>query len=75
MANLLKRRRQLMEMLIAERNRLSWADEKIQPGIKEHIKLLKQALSDINTDLEKRIQASHAWREKDNLLKSVPGIG
>jgi transposase len=75
MANLLTRRRQLMEMLIAERNRLSRADGKIQPGIKEHIRWLKEALSDINADLERRIQESHVWREKDNLLKSVPGIG
>lgn len=75
MANLLTRRRQLMEMLIAERNRLSRADEKVQPGIKEHIKWLKKALSDINTDLEHRIQDSPSWKEKDNLLKSVPGIG
>jgi transposase len=75
MANLLTRRRQLMEMLIAERNRLCRADEEIQPGIKDHIKWLKKALSDINADLEHRIQDNPSWKEKDNLLKSVPGIG
>jgi transposase len=58
MASLLTRRRQLMEMLIAERNRLSRADEDIQPGIKDHIKWLRKALSDINTDLEHRIRNS-----------------
>jgi len=75
MGSLLTRRRQLMEMLIAERNRLSRADEDVQPKIKDHIKWLKEALSDINNDLERRIQSSPSWHEKDNLLRSVPGIG
>ena len=75
MTSLLTRRRQLMEMLVAEHNRLSRADEDIQPGIKDHITWLKKALSDINTDLERRIQSSPSWLEKDSLLKSVPGIG
>jgi len=74
-ANLLTRRRQLMEMLVAERNRLSRANADIQPNIKDHIKWLKKALSDINTDLEQRIQSSPSWQEKDSLLRSVPGIG
>jgi transposase len=75
MTSLLARRRQLMEMLVAEQNRLSRADEDIQPGIKDHIKWLKKALSDINTSLEHRIQDNPSWHEKDCLLKSVPGIG
>jgi transposase len=75
MTSLLTRRRQLMEMFVAERNRLSRADEDIQPSIKDHIKWLKKSLSDINTDLECRIQSSPSWQEKDSLLRSVPGIG
>jgi transposase len=75
MGSLLTRRRQLMEMIIAECNRLSRADDNVQPNIKDHIKWLKEALSDINNDLERRIQSSPSWREKDNLLRSVPGIG
>jgi transposase len=75
MTSLLTRRRQLIEMLIAESNRLSRADGDIQPSIKDHIKWLKKALSDINTDLEHRIQNSPSWHEKDDLLRSVPGIG
>ena len=51
MGSLLTRRRQLMEMLVAERNRLSRADEDIRPSIKDHIKWLTEALSDINNDL------------------------
>jgi transposase len=75
MGGLLTRRRQLMEMLVAERNRLSRADTDVQPNIKDHIKWLKEAISDINNDLESRIQSSPSWREKDDLLRSVPGIG
>jgi transposase len=75
MGSLLTRRRQLMEMLIAERNRLSRADEDVQVNIKDHIKWLKEALSDINNELERRIRSSPTWHEKDNLLRSVPGIG
>jgi transposase len=75
MGSLLTRRRQLIEMLIAERNRLSRALEDVQPNIKDHIKWLKEAMSDINNDLERRIQSSPTWHEKDILLRSVPGIG
>ena len=75
MTNLLTRRRQLIEMLVAERNRLSRADEDTMPNINDHIKWLESALSGINTDLECRIRSSPSWHEKDNLYRSVPGIG
>jgi transposase len=75
MSSLLARRRQLMEMFIAESNRLSRADDDVQPNIKDHIKWLEEALSDIDNDLDRRIRSSPSWCEKDNLLKSVPGVG
>ena len=75
MRNLLTRRRQLIEMLTAEHNRLSQASHGIRPDIETHIKWLEEALSDINDDLDRRIQSSPSWREKDHLLKSVPGVG
>jgi transposase len=75
MGSLLSRRRQLIEILTAERNRLSIADEDIRPGIQAHIDWLEEALSDINADLNRRVEESPSWREKDELLKSVPGIG
>ncbi len=75
MRNLLTRRRQLIEMLTAEHNRLFQADDGTRPSIETHIKWLEEALSDINDDLGRQIQSSASWREKDNLLKSVPGIG
>jgi transposase len=75
MGSLLTRRRQLVEMLTAEHNRIFQAEEDIRLGIGTHIKWLEEALSEINDDLERRIRRSPSWREKDDLLKSVPGVG
>jgi len=75
MRNLLTRRRQLIEMLTAEHNRFFQADDDIRPSIEIHIEWLEEALSDINDDLDRRIRLSPSWLEKDNLLKSVPGVG
>jgi transposase len=73
--SLLARRRQLIEMLTAEHNRLLQADDRIRPSIDIHIKWLEEAISTINDDLDRQIRSSPSWREKDNLLKSVPGVG
>ncbi len=75
MRNLLTRRRQLIEMLTAEHNRLSQAGDDIRPSIEIHIKWLGEALSEIDNDLDRRIRLSPSWLERDNLLKSVPGVG
>ncbi len=75
MGSLLTRRRQLVEMLTAEHNRLFQAGDDIRPSIETHIQWLEEALSDINDDLDRRIRLSPSWLEKDNLLKSVPGVG
>ena len=75
MSNLLTRRRQLIEMLTAEHNRLLQADDSILLNIEVHIKWLEKCVSHINDDLDREIHQSPSWREKDNLLKSVPGIG
>ena len=75
MSSLLARRRQLIEMITAENNRLLQADISILPGINIHIKWLEEAISTINDDLDRQIRSSPSWLEKDNLLKSVPGVG
>ncbi len=75
MRNLLTRRRQLIEMLTAEHNRLFHSSDDVRPSIETHIKWLGEALSEINDDLDHRIRLSPSWLEKDNLLKSVPGVG
>jgi transposase len=75
MGSLLTRRRQLVEMLTAGHNRLFQAHEDVRPDLEAHIKWLEEAISEINDDLEQRIKRSPSWREKDNLLRSVPGVG
>jgi transposase len=75
MSNLLARRRQLIEMLTAEHNRVLQADDSIRPSIEIHIQWLEGAISTINDDLDRQIRSSPSWCEKDNLLKSVPGVG
>jgi transposase len=75
---LLTRRRQLLEMLQAERNRLGQVFNRGKPVMKSltaHITFLERALKTTDTDLGDHVRRSPAWREKDELLQSVPGIG
>ncbi len=70
------RRRQLIEMLIAERNRKHATRlSSMKRGIEKHIKWLEGQLKDVDKDLEHRIRKTPIWREKDVLLQSVPGVG
>jgi transposase len=69
------RRRQIVEMLTAEQNRMVSAPEWIRPDIEEHIAILKKRLAAINRDLNKLIRKSPLWREKDQILQSFPGVG
>ena len=64
-----------MKILVAEKNRLGRATPEVRPRIEAHIGWLKQELDDLDTDLRQRIQRSPVWREKDDLLRSVPGVG
>ena len=64
-----------MKILVAEKNRLGRAAPEVRPRIEAHIGWLKQELDDLDTDLRQRIQRSPVWREKDDLLRSVPGVG
>jgi transposase len=73
---LLTRRRQLVEMITAETNRLAAARvEAVRADIKTTINWLRRRLGDINKDLDDTIRSSPIWREKDDLLKTVPGVG
>jgi transposase len=72
---LVGRRRQLVEMLTAERNRLSLAHGRVKQDVQVHIHFLEQRLKETDTDLRTTIQASPVWRARDQLLRSVPGIG
>jgi transposase len=72
---LITRRRQLIDMLTAEKNRLSRAPRQVQTRIEAHIRWLQAELERADEDLDQTIGQSPIWREQDNLLKSVPGIG
>jgi transposase len=72
---LLTRRRQVVEMITAERHRLTLATSALRKRIQKHIDWLTRQLSDLDNDLDDAIAASPVWRTKDNLLRSVPGIG
>jgi transposase len=75
---LLTRRRQLLEMLQAERNRLGQVfnrGQQVTKSLTAHIAFLERALKTTDTDLGDHVRRSPAWREKDELLQSVPGIG
>ena len=76
---LLTRRRQLLEMLQAERNRTGQVFGKgkrlVKKSLKAHIGYLERELRITDTDLGAMIQASPLWRERDELLQSVPGVG
>ena len=72
---LLTRRRQLLEMLVAEKNRLGFAPRPLHRGIQQHIRWLEHQLDDVTGELAAQIEASPVWRAQDDLLQSVPGIG
>ncbi len=75
LAALLARRRQLIQMLTAERQRLDTALPPVQAQIQRHLAWLEAELADLDQTLRDQVQASPVWRERENLLRSVPGIG
>jgi transposase len=75
LAALVTRRRQLVEMLTAERHRLALATGRIRRDVHVHIHFLEQRLKETQDDLHTAIRESPLWRATDQLLRSVPGIG
>ena len=72
---LLARRRQLIEMLTAEKNRLQTALPRVRPEVQEHITWLKQRVAKLDRKLGALLRQSPVWREQQDLLCSVPGVG
>ncbi len=75
LAALVDRRRQLVEMLTMERNRLAVARRSVQPSVRQTIRALERALAALADETDRWLQDSPAWRAKEDLLRSVPGIG
>jgi transposase len=73
---LLTRRAQLVEMRVMESNRLAAvADPAVRAGVGRHLAWLDAELSEADRQLGEAVRASPAWREKDELLRGIPGIG
>ena len=78
LAQLVARRRQLLEMLTAERQRLAQLGTTTGPvarDLRTHIRWLEKRVTDADADLHTAIQRSPVWRANDDLLRSVPAIG
>jgi transposase len=75
LAALLERRRQLVEMLTAEKNRLHVARKPVQPSVKQVIRALEKALASADEEIDRWIRQSPAWRAQEDLLRTVPGVG
>jgi transposase len=72
---LITRRRQIIEMLTAEKNRLHSARFSMKERIETHLSWLESELRDLDNEITKFIHQSPVWKEKDELLRSVPGVG
>lgn len=75
LAALLERRSQVVAMLTAEKNRRAQALKSVRPHIEQHVAWLEHALEDLNQELDQLLQASPLWHEREQLLRSVPGVG
>lgn len=69
------RRRQIIEMLTAEKNRLGFALPAVQKGIRKHIRWLERQLEEVDRDLDDLIRRSPVWQARSDLLQDVPGVG
>src|SRR6059058_5413255 len=75
LAAILARRRQLVEMLTAEKNRLGSARKAVRKSLRTHITWLEREFAQTDRDLAQAIRESPVWREKEELLRSTPGVG
>lgn len=72
---LVKRRRQLIEMIGAEENRRERADAAARPSIERHLAFLRDELANAEQALEEALEQSDVWKVQEELLCSVPGLG
>src|SRR5918999_1307607 len=68
-------RRQIIEMMVAEKNRLGSAPKAVKKRINIHLRWLEAELARANKDLDQAIRQSPIWKENEDLLQSAPAIG
>lgn len=73
--DLVNRRRQIVEMLTAERNRVQQLRGKAQASVERHIEWLEEQLSELEAEIQQQVQQCEQWRLQQQLLLSVPGVG
>ena len=75
LADLVARRRQIIQMIVAERAREKRASARARKSIVRLLKTLQSELSALDADIDESVRGSAVWREKEDLLASVPGVG
>jgi transposase len=75
LTGLLTRRRQIVDMLTVEKNRLHTVRPALRSDIEEHIAWLQEKLAKIDAEIDQFIRGTPLWREKEAILRSVPGVG
>lgn len=75
LSDLVTRRRQIIQMMVAERQREKRAPARTKKSILRLLKALQKELTAIDEDIDDAVRGSPAWREKEDLLASVPGVG
>jgi transposase len=75
LSDLIHRRQQLVDIQVAEKNRLSRASKVVQADIEEHLKQLEQRIKALNEQIQTLGQQQADWQRKDKILQSVKGIG
>ena len=75
LADLVSRRRQIVAMIVAERQREKTAPARVKKSILRLLKALQRELDSLDVDVDGAVRGSPVWREKEDLLASVPGIG
>jgi transposase len=75
LADLVARRRQIIQMIVAEKQREKRASASMKKSIARLLKALQAELSTVDQDIDAAVRGSPAWREKEDLLASVPGVG
>lgn len=75
LGDLVSRRRQIIQMIVAEQQRRKRADRRMLKSIDRLLKALQKEMSEIDGGIDDAVRGSQLWREKEDLLSSIPGIG
>jgi transposase len=75
LADLVARRRQIIVMMVAERQRATRLPKRLKKSCERVIRMLEKELAELDREIDTTMRGSPAWREKEDLLASVPGIG